>query len=78
MIYITLIDRQNGFKLAAKDFETSEYHQDTWNHYLMIRFVSADIPCNCILDLELGVRPYIHIWPRIRVYEKIRLHTQMW
>jgi len=24
------------------------------------------------------VRPYIRIWPRMRVYEKIRLHTWMW
>jgi len=23
-------------KLADKDFETSEFHQDTWNHYLML------------------------------------------
>jgi len=25
-----------------------------------------------------GVRPYIRIWPRMRVYEKIRLHTWIW
>jgi len=24
------------------------------------------------------VKPYIRIWPRMRVYEKIRLHTWMW
>jgi len=31
-------------KLADKDFETSELHQDTWNCYLMLGFVSAHIP----------------------------------
>jgi len=36
------------FKLAAKDFETSKFHQDTWNCYLMLGFVSAHIPWNAI------------------------------
>jgi len=40
-------------KLAAKDFETSEFHQDTWNHYLMLGFVLAHIPWNAISNLEL-------------------------
>ena len=40
-------------KLAAKDFETSEFHQDMWNHYLMLGFVSAHIPWNAISNLEL-------------------------
>jgi len=44
-------------KLAAKDFETSEFHQDTWNRYLMLGFVSAYIPWNAISNLELR-RPY--------------------
>jgi hypothetical protein len=26
----------------------------------------------------MGVRPYICIWPRMRVCEKIRLHPWMW
>jgi len=39
-------------KLAANDFETSEYHQDTWNRYLMLG-VSADIPWNAISNVEL-------------------------
>jgi len=39
--------------LAGKDFETSEFHQDTWNCYLMLRFVSAHDPWNAISDLEL-------------------------
>jgi hypothetical protein len=39
--------------LASKDFETSEYHQDTWNHDLMLVFVSAHIPCKAISNLEL-------------------------
>jgi len=40
-------------KLAAKDIETSEFHQDTWNRYLMLGFVSAHIPWNAIWNLEL-------------------------
>jgi len=40
-------------KLAAKDFETSEFHQDMWNRYLMLGFVSADIAGNAISNLEL-------------------------
>ena len=40
-------------KLADKDFETSEFHQDTWNRYLMLGFVSAHIPWNAISNLEL-------------------------
>jgi len=39
--------------LAAKDFETSEFHQDTWNRYLMLGFVSAHITWNAISNLEL-------------------------
>jgi hypothetical protein len=35
------------------DFETSEFHQDTWNRYLMLRFVSAHIPWNTISNLQL-------------------------
>ena len=31
-------------KQAAMDFETSEFHQDTWNRYLMLGFVSAHNP----------------------------------
>jgi hypothetical protein len=40
-------------KQAVKDLETSKFHQDMWNRYLMLGFVSAYIPCNAILDLEL-------------------------
>jgi len=40
-------------KLADKTFETSEFHQDTWNRYLMLGFVSAHIPWNAISNLEL-------------------------
>jgi len=35
------------------DFETSEFLQDTWNHYLMLGFVSVHIPWNPISILEL-------------------------
>jgi hypothetical protein len=40
-------------KLVAKDFETSELHQDTWNRYLMLPFVSAHILGNGRSNLEL-------------------------
>jgi len=40
-------------KQAAKDFETSKFHRDTWNHYLMLGTVSAHIPWNAIPNLEL-------------------------
>jgi len=43
----------NRSKLAAKDFETSKFHQGTWNRYLMLGFVSADIPLNAISNPEL-------------------------
>jgi len=43
----------NNSKLAAKDFETSEFHQDTCNHYLMSAYVSAHIPWNAISNLKL-------------------------
>jgi len=40
-------------QLPAIDFETSEFHQDTWNRYLMSGFVSAHIPWNPMSNLEL-------------------------
>jgi hypothetical protein len=40
-------------KLADKDFETSEFHQDTWNHYLIFGFVSAHIQWKAISNLQL-------------------------
>jgi len=40
-------------KLAAKDFKTSKFHQDTWNRCLMLGFVSAYIPWNAIWNLKL-------------------------
>jgi len=40
-------------KLAVKDFETSEFHQDTWNWYLMLGIVSAYIPLDTISNAEL-------------------------
>jgi hypothetical protein len=39
--------------LADKDFETSEFHQDTCNRYLMLGFVSPHIPWNAMSNLEL-------------------------
>jgi len=40
-------------KLLAKDFETSEFHQNTCNRYLMWGFVSAHIPSNATSHLKL-------------------------
>ena len=40
-------------KQAARDFQISEFHQDTWNRYLMLGFVPAHIPWNAISNLEL-------------------------
>jgi len=40
-------------ELTAKEFETSEFHQDTWNRYLMFRLVSAHNLWNAILNREL-------------------------
>jgi len=40
-------------KLAAKDFETSKFHRDTWNRYLILGFVSTHIPWNSVSNLEL-------------------------
>jgi len=47
-----------GSKLAAKDFETSEFHQATWNRYLMLGYVSAHSPWNTWSNLELVRRSY--------------------
>jgi len=41
------------FKLADKDFDTSDFDQDTWNGYLMLGCVSDHIPWNAISNLEL-------------------------
>jgi len=43
----------NRSKLAAKQFEPSEIHQDTWNRYLMLGFVLAHIQWNTVSNLEL-------------------------
>ena len=43
----------NRSKLAAKDIVTSEFHQDMWNRYMMLGYVSAHIPWNGISNLEL-------------------------
>jgi len=39
-------------KLAAKDIEISELHHYTGNRYLMLAFVLAHIPWNCISNLK--------------------------
>jgi len=53
LIYIYTIDSQQCSKLAAKDFLTAKFHQDTWNHNLMLGFVLAHIPRNAISNLAL-------------------------
>jgi len=50
-ILIQLTDKM--LQLAAKDFLTVELYQETWNHNLMLRFVSATIPWKAIANLEL-------------------------
>jgi hypothetical protein len=40
-------------KVAVKDFETSEFHQDRWNRFLRLGFVSAHILWHAISNLEL-------------------------
>ena len=40
-------------KLATKHYETSEFHQVTWNRYLMSGCVSAHIPWKTKSNLEL-------------------------
>jgi hypothetical protein len=39
--------------MAAKDFENSEFHHDTWNVNLMLGFDSAYSPWDAISNLEL-------------------------
>jgi len=39
-------------KLAAKDLEISEFPQDSWNHYLMVRVVFVHIEWNALSNLE--------------------------
>jgi hypothetical protein len=39
-------------KLAAKNFETHEFLQGTWNRYVVLGFVLAHIPRNAISNLE--------------------------
>jgi len=40
-------------KLAAKNFESSEFHHNMWNSYLILGFVSAHIPRNTVSTLKL-------------------------
>jgi len=43
---------QKCCELAAKNFETSEFHQDKWDCYLTLEFVWAHVPWNAISNLE--------------------------
>jgi len=58
IIYVIWLDSQwpkwqtKHSKWAAKMIETSEFHQNMWNRYLMLGFVSADIPRNTISNLQ--------------------------
>jgi len=40
-------------KLAFKDYVTAEFHQGTWNRYLMLGCVSAHIPWIAISNLKI-------------------------
>jgi len=40
-------------KLAAEDFETSEFHQDTWHRHLMLECVSVNAIWKAISRLDL-------------------------
>jgi len=40
-------------KMAGKDFETSEFHQDRWNRDPMLGFLSVHIPWKALSNLEL-------------------------
>jgi len=40
-------------KQAAKDFQTSKFHQDTWDRYLMVGIVSVHIPWKAISNLQI-------------------------
>jgi len=40
-------------KLAEKDFDISEFHQDQWNRYIMLAFVLTHIARNAASNLEL-------------------------
>jgi antitoxin component HigA of HigAB toxin-antitoxin module len=57
LIDTDIIDRQICAKLAAKNWEKFEFHQDTWNRYLTLGFVSAYIPWYAISYLDLQ-QPY--------------------
>ena len=46
-----------------------------------LKGVNREIPSAKRIELnksDNSVRSYIRIWPCMRVYEKIRLHTWMW
>ena len=45
--------REKRSKLASTDFETSKFHQEMWNHYVMLGFVCTNIAWNAISNLEL-------------------------
>jgi len=38
-------------KLPTKNFVTVEFYENSWNHYLMVRYVLAHNPWNAILNL---------------------------
>jgi len=40
-------------KLAAKHYEISRFHLDTWNRYLKLGFVWSHFPWNAISNLQL-------------------------
>jgi len=64
-------------KLADKDFETSEFHLDMWNRYLMLGFVSAYIRWNAISNLELR-RSYKSLHDKLVLQSATTLSNICW
>jgi len=53
-------------EMVAKDFETSECHQHTWNRYFLLGFNLAQIPWNAKSNLQLQ-QSYKVIWSDLRL-----------
>jgi hypothetical protein len=63
-------------KLAAKDIETLEFHQDRWNHYLMLGFFLAHMAPNSISNVEL--RQSYKVLHKDRVVPSTRIHNNIY
>lgn len=65
------------FKLATKDFVTSEFDQVTWNRYLLLGFALAHIPWNAISSLEPSLS-YRALWSVLEVPSTMTLSNICW